>query len=190
MQIVSVAQRVTAEEYLAREDLPRFTNLVEGEIIVASPRVRHQTVCKRLFLALGAWEAAAPERGEVNVPLDVGLDEHNVYAPDLLWYRAGRAPAVDADPPYPLPDLAVEVRSPATWRFDVGAKKTAYERHGLPELWLVDTAAEEMLLFRRSTPRVRDFDVALQLARGDTLTSPLLAGFAADVDGLFPAPSR
>jgi hypothetical protein len=39
-----------------------------------------------------------------------------------------------------LPDLAVEVRSPSTWRYDVGKKKATYERGGLPELWPVDTA--------------------------------------------------
>ena len=44
-----------------------------------------------------------------------------------------------------MPDIAVEVRSPSTWRYDIGAKKSGYERRGLPELWLVDTRADEVL---------------------------------------------
>jgi Uma2 family endonuclease len=82
-----------------------------------------------------------------------------VYAPDVLWYRAERAPEIDDKAPYTIPDLAVEVRSPSTWRYDIGTKKSVYEREGLPELWLVDTDAGVLLVFRRSTPKAPSFDV-------------------------------
>jgi Uma2 family endonuclease len=84
-----------------------------------------------------------------------------------------------------VPDLAVEVRSPSTWRYDIGAKKSAYERAGLPELWLVDVAADVVLVFRRSSPRAASFDVALELGRDDALGSPLLPGFALALGALF-----
>ncbi len=86
---------------------------------------------------------------------------------------------------YPLPDLAIEIRSPSTWRYDIGAKKSAYEREGLPELWLVDGDAGVLLVFRRSAPSVPSFDVALEFDRAATLTSPLLPGFALDAGALF-----
>jgi len=85
-----------------------------------------------------------------------------------------------------MPDLAVEVRSPSTWRYDIGLKKGAYERHGLPELWLVDTDADAVLVFRRSEPTAPTFDVSLELAREDDLRSPLLSGFVLPVAALFP----
>ncbi len=53
----------------------------------------------------------------------------------------------------------VDVRSPSTWRYDIGTKKSVYEREGLPELWLVDTDAGVLLVFRRSTPKAPSFDV-------------------------------
>ena len=91
--------------------------------------------------------------------------------------------------PQPIPDIAAEIRSPSTWRHDIGPKKAHYEQYGLPELWLVDTAADEVIVYRRSTPQARSFDVSLELARGDDLTSPLLPGFALPLDELFgPAP--
>jgi Uma2 family endonuclease len=71
--------------------------------------------------------------------------------------------------------------------YDVGAKKAAYERCGLPELWLVDTAASEILVFRRSMSQTAVFDVDRQIPRGDTLTSPLLPGFALPVTDVFVA---
>ena len=63
-----------------------------------------------------------------------------------------------------------------------------YERAGLPELWLVDTAASEVLIFRRSAAKASSFDVALELERADTLTSPLLEGFELPLGGLFTPP--
>jgi Uma2 family endonuclease len=78
------------------------------------------------------------------------------------------------------------VRSPSTWRYDIGAKKAAYERHGLHELWLVDTAADAVLVFRRS-PESPTFDISLELTADDELASPLLPGFALSPRTLFPA---
>jgi Uma2 family endonuclease len=79
----------------------------------------------------------------------------------------------------------VEIRSASTWRYAVGAKKRVYEAGGLAELWLVDDAAETVLVYRRSTVGARNFDVALELARGETLASPQLPGFELAIDGLF-----
>ena len=102
-----------------------------------------------------------------------------------MWYAAGRGPGRHDDRPYPVPDVAVEVRSPSTWRFDVGAKKANYESHGVAELWLVDTAADVVLVFRRSTAKAPHFDVSLELTASDTLSSPLLPGFSLPVGEIF-----
>jgi len=187
MTAMQVAQTMTAEEFLSLPvpDHGRPWNLVEGEVVVNHPTPLHGRVQTRLILALGTWIRAGSERGEVIVPLDVRIDDRNVYAPDVLWYAHGRAPGNQARPPSPMPDIAVEVRSPSTWRYDIGAKKSGYEREGLRELWLVDTAAEEVLVFRRSAAAAPSFDVALQLGSGDALASPLLPGFAFALSELF-----
>ena len=96
--------------------------------------------------------------------------------PDLVSYRAARSPRRDDRPQYPVADLAVQLRSPSTWRYDIAAKKAGYERRGPPERWLVDIAADEVLVFRRSAPEAAQLDVALELTREDTLTSPPLPG--------------
>jgi Uma2 family endonuclease len=190
MSTVAVAERMTAEQYLALgeplEGRTR-TQLIGGEVVVNEPTPLHGFVQRDLLAALIAWTRAAAGRGAVMLPLDVVLDEHNVYAPDVLWYAEGRAPDRHAEPPSPMPDLAIEVRSPSTWRFNVGAKKTAYDRCGLRELWLVDTAAEAVLVFRRTGRDALGFDVALEVARDESLASPLLPGFALALVELFPA---
>lgn len=185
MSSMQVAQRITADEYLALDLEEQRTQLIDGLIVVSEPRLVHQLLHGRLFSALDGWARAAADRGLAVLPLDVLLDDRNVYAPDLLWYSAARVPALDAPWPYPQPDLAVEIRSHSTWRYDIGTKKSVYEREGLAELWLVDSDAAVVLVFRRSAPTARSFDIALELDRSAKLTSPLLPGFALDVGDLF-----
>jgi Uma2 family endonuclease len=190
MSVMPVAERMTAEEFLALPDSDelRWAQLVEGELIVDPPRPLHQWVGAELLFALMSWRRAGEGRGNVWYDLGVRLDERNVFQPDVLWYREDAGPALYSRGPSPLPQLAVEIRSPSTWRYDIGAKKAAYERHGLHELWLVDTAAMVVLVFRRSDPATRSFDVALELERADTLTSPSLKGFELSLSELFPEP--
>jgi Uma2 family endonuclease len=187
MNPMAIAQRMTAQEYLAEPDESVRSELVEGEVIVHGPTFTHQHVLRELFVALWQWETATTGRGQACWPLDVQIDERNVFSPDLLWYADGRSPVPGDERPYPVPDLAVEVRSPSTWRYDIGAKKAAYERNGLPELWLVDPTTDDVFVFRRSSVKAASFDVALELGRDDTLTSPQLPGFAVALATIFPA---
>ena len=126
MTVSTVAERLTADEYLARED-PRRTELIDGAVVVNEPTVLHQRVAGLIYAALLAWTRAAPDRGTVSLPLDVRVDETTVLAPDVLWF----AREIDLDAPRAprMPDLAVEVRSPATWVYDVGPKRDLCERH-------------------------------------------------------------
>lgn len=70
--MTGVAERLTADAYLARED-PRKTE-------------RHQQVCGTIYFELVAWTRASQGRGAVSLPLNVVLDEGNVLAPDVLWF--------------------------------------------------------------------------------------------------------
>jgi Uma2 family endonuclease len=186
MSAVPVAQRMTAEEFLALPDTDdlRWAQLIEGELIVDAPRPLHQWVAGELIYLLMSWSRAGEGRGTVWHHLGVKLDERNVFQPDVLWYREDAGPDVHSRPPSPVPQLAIEVRSPSTWRYDIGAKKAAYEREGLRELWLVDTDAKVVLIFRRSAVEAPSFDVALEV--GDILTSPQLEGFELALSELFP----
>jgi len=77
------------------------------------------------------------------------------------------------------------VRSPSTWRYDVGTKKRSYEREGISELWLVDIPVDTVLVFRRSYPVSAGFDVALELVAGEVLSTPLLPELGLDLAALF-----
>jgi Uma2 family endonuclease len=187
MGAMTATAQMTATEFLARplDPASQRWELIDGELVMSQPQWTHNAAQLAVAYALQGWARAAPDRGRVGLPLDVQLDERNVYEPDVVWYRDGRAPVRGDRAPFPVPDLAVEVRSPATWRYDIGVKKSNYERYGVAELWLIDTAADVVLVFRRSTPTTACFDVSLELAPGDTLTSPLLPGFSLAVGEIF-----
>ena len=177
--------RLTADEYFALPPTERRTQLINGEIVVTEAALRHQRVAGEIYFLLTAWLRENPGHGEAGLPVDVHLDHLNVYAPDVWWVPDDDKPARKAKRIVGPPALAVEVRSPSTWRYDVGVKKRTYERLGLAELWLVDTASDTVLVYRRSSREAAEFDVELELAVGESLTTPLLPGFSLDLAALF-----
>ena len=187
---MATVERMTAQRYYDVTVEGDRKQLVDGRVVVNEPKAIHGLLQFRLAVALGKWVDQGEGRGLALMPTDVRMDEYNVYGPDLLWFREGRGPRdLDAYPEH-VPDLCVEIRSASTWRYDVGAKKRVYEQGGLAELWLVDDAAETVLVYRRSEPGAPTFDVALELDRGDLLGSPMLPGFALSVGALFARPRR
>lgn len=176
---------MTAEQYHAWSTEGDRTQLVSGEVVVNDPKPMHAVLQGRLLFALGKWIETGTSRGLVIPPTSLTMDDRNVFGPDILWFSAESIPADLYEYPDGVADLCVEIRSPGTWRYDVGAKKSVYERAGLPELWLVDDRAQTVLVYRRSAPNEPSFDVALELASGESLSSPRLAGFELPVSELF-----
>jgi Uma2 family endonuclease len=177
--------RLTADEYFATSPELPYIELIDGEIVVNQPSLGHNRIALEFVALLREWCRAAPDRGEAGIPADVQLDAYNVYAPDVWWVREDRIPSRDALRIVGPPDLAVEVRSPSTWRYDLGTKKRVYEATGLPELWLVDTQADTVLVYRRSSEKSATFDVELEVGRNEQLTSPLMPGLSIDLAELF-----
>jgi len=140
--MTTAARPMTAEEFLAVSTEGDRMHLVGGVTVVNEATLRHQLLQSELLFEIGRWCREEADRGVVVGPVDVVVGEHDVYGPDLVYLRD---PVADPDARLDrLPDLCVEIRSPGTWRFDVGRKKAMYEAAGLPELWLVDDAAESV----------------------------------------------
>lgn len=179
-------QRMTAEEFLAlpeREDHRRY-ELVDGEVVVSEPKPLHQQAVANVLFRITLWTREAPGRGLPLLPIDTLIDRWTVLAPDLQWYAEDRDLPEMTTRPWPSGDLVVEVRSPSTWHRDIGHKREIYERDGVRELWLVDPPARTVLVFRRSEGSTT-FDVTTEIGDDETLTSPLLPGFAVAVAELF-----
>ncbi len=158
--------------------------LVEGAAVVDAPGAAHQAVAGNVFARLVAFTGAKPGRGTVGLAVAVAVGTRDVYAPDVWWAREGRPDAaagrLDA-----VPDLAVEVRSPATWRYDSGPKRRRYGMAGTAELWLVDPQARRIVVHRRSSVESKNFDSSFTVTAGELLVTPLLDGFSLDLEEVF-----
>jgi Uma2 family endonuclease len=157
--------------------------VVEGVQVDSSWSISHALLQGRVALGLLDWVEDDRARGLAGLLLRVNVDARNSYVADVSWFSHRRHPRSSSS--RRLPDICVEIRSPSTWRYDVGAKRDAYERGGLPELWLVDDRAQAMLVYRRSQPGAKRFDEVVELGHGDTLASPQLPGFALPLAELF-----
>jgi Uma2 family endonuclease len=183
-----LAKGLTVEQFGARE-WPTRVQLVDGAVVADVPADAHQSVAGNIFAKLVTFTGGAPGRGVAGLARPVMVDPTNVYAPDVWWAREGR-PDAAAGRLDVVPDLAVEVRSPATWRHDSGAKRRHYGEAGTAELWLVDPQARRILVHRRTSPDVTGFnatgfDVTRTVTVGDLLLSPLLDGFFLDLEQTF-----
>ncbi len=179
------ATLLTADEYIATGDTrPPRTELINGEVIVTNPTIRHQEIVQHIQFHIRLWTLAGSNRGRTTAQIDMKFDELTVLAPDAFWISEGRLPSDGTHIDF-VPELVIEVRSPSTWRYDTTIKFRKYETAGAQEVWMVDTASNTVLVYRRSSPSSPEFDIALELGTGETLTTPLLAGFSLDVAELF-----
>jgi Uma2 family endonuclease len=82
-----------------------------------------------------------------------GFDE---FQPDISCYMGDNADAIPWGTrvvnleQYPLPDLVIEI-SDTSLADDLGAKRLQYEALRIPEYWIVDVKAIEILAFSTST---------------------------------------
>ncbi|MGQ0573115.1 MAG: Uma2 family endonuclease [Pseudonocardia sp.] len=177
MTVQAAARRITADEFLSH-DHPVGSELIDGVVHLNDATFVHQEVCARLLGALRDWALDAAI-GRAGFGGNWVLSDHHVYKPDVWWTGTPPRGTRHAGPP----ELAVEVRSPGTWARDVGPKLREYERSGTTELWLVDPSSCTVLVFRRDGDA--GFEMATDVAAGESLTSPLLPGFALSLDDLF-----
>ena len=80
------ATLLSADEYIATGDeRSRWTELINGEVLVNSPTIRHQEIVSHLHGELRAWTKIKRGRGRSPGQLDMRFDHENVLAPDVLW---------------------------------------------------------------------------------------------------------
>lgn len=163
-----------------RADLDRFPDdghrreLVDGHLLVSPlARKRHQAVVMRVASALHDWAQAHHGIVYPGVNVDLAKDTH--LEPDVVWASDTDLEGAGFDA---TPEIIVEVGSPSTHRYDRGVKRERYLVSGAREVWLVDLERDEVEVHRSAA------DDPAVLGRGDTLTTPVLPGFAAEVDDL------
>jgi Uma2 family endonuclease len=170
MQVEVTKKLFTVDEYyqmakagiLGPEDR---VELIDGEIIQMSPiGDRHAGNVNRanhLFVASFAGRAV------VSVQNPIQLNNYTEPEPDLLvlkprsdYYASKKVRAEDAL-------LIVEVAD-TTLRYDRNIKVPRYAAAGVPEVWIENLSADELLVYR--DPASEGYAVSITLHRGDSIS--------------------
>ena len=101
--------------------------LIQGELVInQNPSIFHQKISKRIFQNLYK-NIEINEKGEVFYsPVDVYLDEENVFQPDLMVVLKDGKAKIEERGIIGPPDVAVEVLSPSSAYYDLVEKKEAH----------------------------------------------------------------
>jgi len=152
---------MTVSEYLRTPETTRRIELINGMVREpAAPARRHQDIAVAIWRHLHN-HVRRHALGYVGMsPIDVILDRHAavVVQPDVLFVAAERAPHIVRRRVWGAPDLAVEVTSQGTGRFDRRDKRTLYREHGVAEYWLADPCLGEVTVEHFATQQVRCFE--------------------------------
>jgi Uma2 family endonuclease len=180
----SSTRKLTYDDFLLFPDDGQRHELIDGEhYVTPSPTVRHQELLLRLVRAIDKYQEAHPGGRLFFAPLDVVLGTSDVVEPDLLLVTGDQSHIVTTQHIRGAPALVVEIASPGTRRTDERAKRDLYDRVGVREYWIVNPIGNRVAVHRRASdgrmPQVED------LGEADTLTTPLLPGFALGLSEYF-----
>ena len=182
MVIAKPAIKRTYADYCLTPDNERY-ELLGGELIVApAPNSAHQITVMELGTLLHMFVKARGLGQVFFAPYDVVLSETDVVQPDLLFISNERAYIITPANARGAPDLVVEILSPSTAERDRTFKRALYARYGVSEYWLVDPDARTITVLLLDDGA---FAEAARYGTGQTLTSPTLPGFTANLDDIF-----
>ena len=176
--------RWSDEEYLWLTDRTRrlieFTDGCIEELPV--PTSTHHAILAFLYRAL--YACLAPLGGTVMFSaLRLRIREGKFREPDLLVLR-DRADPRYQDRFWLGADLVAEIVSPDRPERDLVDKRADYAEADIPEYWIIDPRHDTVTALTLAAGAYVEHGV---YARGDTATSPLLAGLAIDVAATFDA---
>ena len=124
----------------AFELLPEGTlcQLINDAIIMSpAPNTPHALVQNEIFNSIYNFVKRRNFGTTFCAPVDVYLNNKNVYQPDIFFIAAENANIIKDRGIFGVPDLVIEVLS-SERNYDLITKKAVYEKCGVKEYWVVD----------------------------------------------------
>ncbi|MEQ8533807.1 MAG: Uma2 family endonuclease, partial [Imperialibacter sp.] len=109
--VINRTKEWTASDYQLLGESATPCQLIDGELFMSpAPTPEHQRVVRRLFKILDSFAVGT---GEVFFsPIDLYVDDRNVFQPDLIFIAESNANAITKKGVEKAPDLIVEIISP------------------------------------------------------------------------------
>lgn len=132
------APLVNRHDYEEMSEGPPYYQVIVGDLIMSpSPTPNHQDIVLEIAALIRNYLEKKPIGRVFVAPLDVFLDDYNIYQPDVIFISNERLDILTGKGVEGAPDLVVEILSPSTARLDKGAKRKKFAQTGVKELWLV-----------------------------------------------------
>ena len=179
---MSVITKKTVKDYIELPEGPPYYQLIEGKLIMSpGPSYSHQRTVGRVFLELSRLLEEKGLGEALISPIDVYLDEKNVFQPDIVvLLKEGKA-KVEEKGIFGPPDVVVEILSPSTAYYDLIVKKEVYERVGVKEYWLLDPNRKTFEIYRNTE---EGFKLTSQARERGKVLSEIL-GLEIDLKGIY-----
>jgi Uma2 family endonuclease len=161
----------SAFDLLAIPEQERFHEIIDGELVrKAMPSGPHGRAQRALGGRIGDPYDRRPGGSRpggwwIMTEVEIELEEHQIFRPDLSGWRRERMPEVPRVSPIRVrPDWVCEVLSRSNAGHDLVRKMRVYQRCAVPHYWIVDPEEETLLVYRWTA---EGYLVAQSAQRGD-----------------------
>jgi Uma2 family endonuclease len=163
---------LTNEEYFALPESKLHIELFEGRVMMApAPTPDHQEMGLEIASALRHFSKEVGGRAYI-APVDIEVGPGMVYQPDVMYFAPESVPERGDVRTDRVPDIAVEVLSPGTRRYDLVQKMPNYGKAGVREFWVVDPLARTVEVYANEGG---EFGDAKRSAFGEPIPSGIVA---------------
>ncbi len=179
--------RLSVEEFMELPDTydKRKMELDEGELyIMPRPRTGHQFLQIRVAGYVDRYLDEfndPPAQVFHDVIVALSLESRILYSPDLVVILQGGRATVTDRMVEGVPDIVLEILS-SDRRRDLVRKRQVYAEAGVPEYWIFDPREDTAALLELRDGQYVERAV---LTAADTLTTPLMPGFAIPLADVF-----
>ena len=184
--------RLSVEEFMELDDTwdKRKMELDDGVLyIMPRPRIVHNFAQNEFYLHFAIYRNRV-DGPTIQVYTDVivalSLESGRLYAPDVTVILPDNPGAVRDRMVEGAPDIVIEVLSSDRNR-DLVRKRQVYAEAGIPHYWLCDLRQDTLTLLELQDGAYTE---RATLTAEDTLTTPLLPGFAIPLADIFQHPLR
>jgi Uma2 family endonuclease len=171
MSFTATRPRATVADLLAIPEDDRFHEVIDGELVQkANPSAEHGDAQSWLAGILKPSFARRPGGRNpggwwIVTEVEVLLEDHEIYRPDLVGWRRERVPERPSGNPVAIrPDWVCEVLSVSNTRHDTVKKMRVYQRNGVGHYWIIDPVEETLSVYRYTDS---GYLVALKAERGE-----------------------
>jgi Uma2 family endonuclease len=172
MRMAVKVHRWTRADLASLPDDGNRYEVLDGKLFVTpAPTFPHQLIATRLVLLLGPYLERS-QSGTVVGPGAVTFGK-NELQPDVVAFPVLLRELPDKWEELPRPALVIEVLSSSTSRRDLGVKREAYLRLGIPDYWVIDRFERRALCWTPASAEPRIVGDTLEW-RPSTAPEPLL----------------